>query len=286
MGKHDGPSEAGYHFVQSYQNCKRKHYYTQILGLEPLYRSPAILFGTAVHTGLEEWYRQHKAGSSTSKKVKLGRDAALQSLDEHRHYYFDPTKAEVHRRQIIDTFQQYGLEYHEELFWVIAIEESLSHTLPSGDIFTGRLDLVTMQHDARIMIRDHKTTSWNMENVKRGLQVSDQASSYMMLWNKKNPTKRCAGVIFSIIRNYQGKTDFLQVPVYRTQKDIDLFEKEVTENLWDLAQRAIDPEATWPKNTDHCFSYNTACPFLELCQGSNFSGLIGVKFKQKELLSE
>lgn len=282
MNKHDGPSEAGYHFVQSYKNCKRKHYYTYIRRLEPLYLSPAILFGTATHAGLEEWYRQHAAGASTTKKVKFGRDAALQRLDAQRHLYFDPAKIEIHKRQIIDTFQQYGLEYHEELFRVLAIEESLSCTLPSGDIFTGRIDLAVMGHDARLMIYDHKTTSWRLDNVRRGLMVSDQASSYMMLWNKEHPTKRCAGVVFSIIRNYLGKTEFLQVPVYRTQKDIELFEAEVTEELGDMSQRAINPNALWAKNTDHCYSYNKACPFLELCQGSKFDGLIGVKFKVKE----
>lgn len=284
--KHDGPSESGYHFVQSYKNCKRKHFYTYIKALEPLYLSPALLLGTAGHVGLEEWYRKHQAGASPSQRAKAGRDAALGRLDDQRDLYFDPAKVEVHRRQLIDTFQQYGLEYYDENFKVLGVEHALSYTLPTGDIFTGRIDLSIMNHDARLMIIDHKFTGWNIDSFKRAQLTSDQATAYLMLWNKNNPSQRAAGVIFNIIRNYQGKTNFLQVPVYRTQKDIDQFEAEITEELGELAQRSINPTAQWSKNTDHCFAYNQPCAFLELCQGSKFDGLIGIKFKQKELLDE
>lgn len=278
----DGPSAAGYHFVQAYQNCKRKFYWQYVKGLEPIHKAPAILLGTAGHVGMEAWYEQHKMGSTTSKKVKFAIDAAIGNLEEHYDEYYDPSKFEVHKRQLRDTFQQYGLQYDHEPFRVISLEESLEVTLKYGDLFTGRVDLVTLRDDGRVMIMDHKFTSWSLHNFKRAVQASDQATAYTLLWNKNHPKRPASGVIFNLIRNYQGKIDFLQVPVYRAQADVEVFESEVSENLRDLSQRAIDPEATWPKNTDHCFSYNRACPFLDLCQGVKYDGLVGVKYKKRE----
>lgn len=278
----DGPSNSGYHFVQAYQNCKRKFYWQYVKGLEPIHMAPAILFGTAGHAGLEEWYKLHSQGSSISKKVKLSIEAAVSDLESRREHYYEMSKFEAHKQQLKDTFHQYGLQYEDQSFKVVSIEDSLEVELQYGDMFTGRLDLVVMQNDGRLMIMDHKFTSWSLSNFKRAVQANDQSTAYTLLWNKNNPQRRAAGVIFNLIRNYQGSIDFLQVPVYRSQVDVDIFEKEVSENLRDLSQRVIDPEASWPKNTDQCFSYNRACPFLELCQGAKFDGLIGVKYTTKE----
>jgi hypothetical protein len=278
----DGPSASGYHFVQAYQNCKRKFYHQYIQGLEENYRAPAILFGTAGHVGMEEWYRQHAQQSPISKKVKFATDAAIADAESRRDQYYDLSKLEVHKRQLKDTFHQYGLVYPDEPFKVVSIEENYEVTLDYGDIFTGRIDLVTLRNNGQLMIMDHKFTGWSLESFKRSVQASDQATAYCMLWNEHNPKRRAGGVIFNLIRNYQGRIEFAQVPVYRAQQDIDTFRREVSENLRDMAQRVIDPEATWPKNTDHCFAYNRACPFLELCQGVKFDGLIGTKYHKKE----
>lgn len=231
---------------------------------------------------MEAWYEQHKQGSTVSKKVKFAIDASISDLENHREQYYDMGKFEVHKRQLKDTFQQYGLVYPDEPFRVVALEAPEEIKLRYGDIFTGRLDLVTLQNDGRRMIMDHKFTSWSLENYRRAVQASDQATAYTLLWNRNHPDTPVSGVIFNLIRNYQGNISFLQVPVYRALQDVETFEKEVSENLRDLAQRAIDPEATWPKNTDQCFSYNQACPFLELCQGVKYDGLIGTKFKKRE----
>lgn len=278
----DGPSSAGYHFVQAYQNCKRKFYNTYVRGLEGIYRSPAILFGTAAHVGMEEWYKQHAQGSVVSKKVKFATDAAIVDAESRRDQYYDPSKLEVHKRQLKDTFHQYGLVYFNEPFRVVGVEENYEITLQYGDIFTGRIDLVTLRDNGQLMIMDHKFTSWSLDNFKRSVQASDQATAYCALWNANNPKRRASGVIFNLVRNYQGKIEFAQVPVYRAQSDIDIFIREVSENMRDMAQRLIDPDSTWPKNTDQCFAYNSPCPFLELCQGVKYDGLIGTKFKVKE----
>lgn len=278
----DGPSESGFHFVQAYQNCKRKFHYRYIRGLEPVYQSPAILLGTCGHAGMEEWYLQHQQGSQTSKKIKFATDRAITEIESRRDQYYDPAKMEVHKRQLRDIFQQYGLHYSTEPFRVLDIESSLSAPLTYGDMLTGRLDLTVLRNDGQLMIYDHKFTGWSLDNFKRASRASDQTTAYMFLWNHNNPKRRCAGVVYNIIRDYQGKIEFAQVPVYRSQEDIDLFVREVSENMRDLSQRVIDAEATWPKNTDHCYSYNRACPYLELCQGIKYDGLIGTKFKEKE----
>ena len=277
-----GASPSGYHFVQSYQNCKRKFYWQYIRSLEPIHKAPALLLGSAGHEGLDEWYNQHSIGSSVSKRVKFATDRAIACIEESYDHYYDKSKFEAHKRQLRDTFQQYGLEYYDESLRVLSREDTLSVGLEYGDIFTGRMDLVALFGDGRRMIVDHKFTGWHMESFARSVKSSDQATAYTMLWNENFPGKRVGGVVFNIIRNYQGKIDFKRVPVYRAQGDVDEFKREVSENFRDLAQRAVDPEATWPKNTDHCFAYNSPCPFLDLCQGVKYDGLVGVKFKLRE----
>lgn len=279
---HEGPSLSGFHFIQAYQNCKRKFYYQYVKGLVPVHRSPALLFGTAAHRAMEVWYAEVKAGSLTSKKVKFATDAGIAALEEQREQYYDPGKLETQKRQMRDTFMQYGLQYPNEMFTVIGSELSLETTLQYGDLFTGRVDIAVLWQDGRLMIMDHKFTGWSMESFKRSVQAGDQSTSYQLLWNRNNPKRPASGVIFNLIRNYQGSISFARVPVYRGQRDIEIFEAEVSENMRDLAQRLVDPSAVWPKNTDHCFAYNSACPFLDLCQGVKFDGLIGTKFTVQE----
>lgn len=279
-----GPSESGYHFIQDYRKCKRLFHHKYIIGLEPLHTSPTLLYGNAIHAGLESYYEALR----DNKGMKIASNRLVsrfrESMAKVKEEYVEPDYWVKDLKKGEHLLQQYPLWYSQDItnYKVIGVEHDLWMPVgPSGSSrFTGRIDLVWSNNQGNRYIVDHKTTGWSIKNLKRTLGASDQATAYMALWNYHNPKMRVNGVIFNILREYQGSIDGDRLLVYKTQQDIDDFVEDLAYDITDLQNRIMDPKARWPKNTESCFLYNRPCPFLEICQGANYQSLVGLKFKQ------
>lgn len=279
-------SDSGYHFIQDYRNCKRCFYYRYVKRLVPLQKSPALLFGGCMHLAMETWYDLLSKGVPAHDRVRSALDTFEKEINKVRDEYSDEEFfiRDVQRGQ--DILRQYGLQYANESWLVDGIEVPLDVELPTGDVFTGRLDLVVHSGDGRRYIIDHKFTGWSMSNVIKTLQNSDQATAYKMLWEHNHPDKPINGVIFNICRAYKGKVDFHQLAVAKMPQDVKEFKAGIMDDLQDMANRLSNPDSVWPKNTDRCFDFNRPCEYLPLCQGVNYDGLIGIKYKIEELPDE
>lgn len=277
-----GGSEAGFHFFQDYQRCHKYWYWKYARGLEPLSKSPALIFGESGHEGLEEWYKGMKQGLPLANRRDLFRDAFIAALEERADQYdykdtLDTDKQRAH--QIVD---EYCLQYPDEGFTILGTEVLLDYVFPDGRRTTGRLDLVIKDRQGVVKIVDHKFTGWSIANFAKAVSASNQSAQYLNLWNYHNPDRKAYSVVYNIIRNYKGNVDFKRPSVFKTNEDLQDYIADLGDVMADLSNRLATPEARWPKNTESCFLYNRPCPFLELCKGVNYQTLIGTHFTVRE----
>jgi len=203
-------------------------------------------------------------------------------VEREKEYKFAATYAEhiVLTKRILE---HYSMEYSTQQWKVHGVEMGLETTLKGGDIFTGRIDLnITNQHGNKYIV-DHKTTSWSMAQLKKTLSATDQGTGYIFLWNKTHPEiEHVNGIIFNIVRHYKDKTELDHHLVYRTPEDLIRFELDVANTFAELSEK-IAEGGRFVRNTASCYLYNRPCPYLDLCNGTNYEGLIGVTFKKREV---
>ena len=277
-----GPSESGFHFMQSYRNCQKKFYYQYIIGLEVLQPSPAIIFGINMHVAMAAWYQAYRDGLPLHARVITAKAAFEVEHEKCRDSYIEPGLFESDLYDGGNMIEEYGLRYCDEVWTVRAIEEAAEYTFSSGLRVTGRLDLVVTSKEARNYIVDHKTTRWAIPSLIRELNKSDQASCYIHLWNTMHPELLTCGVVFNIMRRGKTTCDFKQHLVLKSNEDIKNFVDSAEETLTEITNKVMKPGAIWTTNTDRCFDYNKACPFMDICPGCNYEDLIGNKFKLKD----
>lgn len=276
-------SESGFHFLQDWHRCKQYWYNTYRRQLAPKNRASALDFGTAIHEAMAEWYRGVRDRKELSDKTNAALAAFNSAMAVLKPTYYTPDRYEEDLFRGNLMLQEYAIKYAVEPWRVLAVEEDVQFTFPeTGDVFTGRIDLV-VEGDSRRYIVDHKTTAWNIASLNKSLMVSDQGTGYLWVWNDLHPDMYADGIIFNILRNVKGTSSFHQVLVIKTQEDLDRFKRESRWTLDEIAKYNSNPSAVYPRNTQSCFLYNRQCPFYDLCMGFAYEeGLKDVLFKDKE----
>jgi hypothetical protein len=275
-------SSAGFHFIQDYKRCQRYWFHKYVNKLEPNTKSPALIFGESGHEALEDYYQSVIDKVPYHERGPIMKERFIKAIEERRdmYSYLDRYEEDLERASIIS--DAYALQYASEYMQPVAIEESLEVPLPNGQYFTGRVDLVVKTMQGQNYIMDHKFTGWSLNSFAKTVQNSDQATAYLMLWNETHPELQLSGVIFNIIREYKGNVNFLRPIVTKTKGDLEEFKLDLMDTQNDIVKRVLDPEARWPKHTESCFLYNRPCPFLDLCKGQNYEGLIDLKYTKRQ----
>lgn len=275
-------SESGFHFLADYLRCNQYFYWKYPRALEPATKAPALIFGANIHLALAAWYDSLKRQEPFDMRLNAAMIAFRLGMEADRGEYSDPEKYDEDfvRGQIL--LQAYAVEYPAEGWQVLEVESPIEYEFENGDKFTGRMDLV-IENQGRIWIVDHKTTGWSMSSLSRSLQVSDQGTGYLWLWNAVRPDTPAHGIIFNIMRQYKNNNNFKQIPVMKTDEDIERFKRESGFVLNQIAEKVSDPNAIWPRNTGACFMFNRPCQYLDLCFGSSYAeGLIGSTYKERQ----
>lgn len=282
-------SESGFHFLMDYLKCRQYFYWRYVKKLTPIKKAGPLIFGTAIHAGLENYYKELKENPSPTVLHRQGMiERAISTFEKN----MKRDKDEYQREEYFNLdyvrgqnlLERYFLKYPIEPFTVEDIEFPLQYTFPSGDVFTGRIDLKIKQN-GKYYIVDHKTTGWSMSSLGRSLGVSDQATGYILMDRIIHPDKPANGMIFNVLRNVKGVYDYGRLLVVKAPRDLERFKEDIGDLLQEISEKLTNPNTHWIKNTYACFSFGRPCPYLELCQGANYEGLIGVKYKIEEAQS-
>jgi RecB family exonuclease len=277
-----GSSESGFHFLSSFQRCQKYFQWKYLLQLEPKYPSTKLLYGRAIHKGLEAWYKVLATKGTAPTRVKAALEAFKQEMTDCRPEYMYQDTYEEDVLRGIEAFQTYGIQYAYERWEVIGQpEQELECVLPNGMRLTGRIDLVVKSPEGVIYIVDHKTTGWALASLTQTLQVSDQSNAYLLLWNRNFQGMKTTSVIYNVIRQYKAP-ECKQILVMKTEADVERFAADAASILDEIATKVTQSAAVWRMNTDSCFLYNRPCPYLTLCKGTAWQTAIGVEYKKRE----
>jgi hypothetical protein len=266
-------SESGFHFLQDYLRCQKYWMWRYVRKLVPKYPATSLTYGKAIHETLAKFFQDKTINLETT---------FTECLTSYKDEFADITHFDEKLADGIAVLTRFKDSFIFASWEPVEIEQSYSTVI--GDVrFTGRMDLVIRDYNGLIYIVDHKTTKWSIPPLCQTLSVSDQATGYLMLWNANHPHHQQAyGVIYNILRKYKSVIECKTHPVLKTSEDETRFKKEAGYVLREIMHKLSDPDACFPMNTGSCYLYNQPCPYLDLCKGTAYEGLIGLTYKIDE----
>ena len=176
---------------------------------------------------------------------------------EHKKGYLDLGRL---RKACEESFRTWVDEKKQGFYKIVGTETAFELPLPSGRLFTGRLDQI-LEWNGRLWIRDFKTVG-RKDNWKLRYNPDHQFTGYV--WAASQLSGRpIDGVIVDIVYNIKTKgPEFHPTLASRTQDDIDNW-IEWVEYEYDNRERCIET-GVWPMRTSSCNNY-AGCYFRECC---------------------
>lgn len=151
--------------ADNYLLCRRKDYYSYILGLQKVYESDSTGLGSAYHQCLEVYYRTIKEAGTTRRKQKAARKAAVKAM--HEHYLKlvkDGFESPDNRVPLKELLRRYiNNEPFVSQGWLIVDVEKeflLEYDEETQSRFRFVIDLIARDPLDKVVIIDHKT-AWD-----------------------------------------------------------------------------------------------------------------------------
>lgn len=285
--------------TECFQECRKKwdiRYNKEIVPTEP---QTALDFGTAIHAGLEFWFKYGTAKGAVEAAVSRGAELGLGSEDL--------CKAQA-------MIERYTEIYEKEEFEVIAVEKVFNVALQNPKTlkfsrsytYMGKIDGL-VKIDNGYYILEHKTTARIDEKYIDAIEIKSQIARYAMAMEREGYPIR--GAIYDILekpgirmatgeseeefearkaaliaKSKTGKTtaqrkeaetpeaflarcrEKLTGDSYRrvtVMLDYDR-KREALDDLWRIAKDMMHPEI-YP-TTGACVAFGKVCPYLNLCR--------------------
>lgn len=273
-------SRAGYHFLSSYQSCRWKWYYRNILKLVPLKTSRYLLFGQAVHGAMEAYYNYEVGNPEEMLQVGLDWLRSLHDQYEKLEHYnddFDKMQAMIKK-----WYATYGITDMAN-YDILAVEVEMIIPLPGGFNMTVRPDVAVQdKNNKSIYLLEHKTTSRSIHEMAHSVSCQAQVDAQILglqQWckaNDKDPSY-IGGVIPNIMYKRQSVCQAERTPVInRTRKELadtqlsfaGLF-SEIGQKVASLEAGTMPPEALFDRNGSWCAQFG--CEYESICK-SRFTG--------------
>lgn len=251
--------------IDCFRNCPKYYYWRIVRGLtKPFEKKTAADFGTAIHKGLEVYYK----GGLTPQ----AQDDALVAFAKE---FTTKENLEDDKRTVtkgLELLQKYFVQYGAEPFNVIDVEVGGAIELNEEWMYSFRIDLITEWHSPKgIYGFDHKTTS-ALERIV--VKPNNQISGYDLVL--KQYYENVVGFIINAIGVYKTNSRrdrdtgklverdvLLRYPTTRTPNEIKDWKAEVIQTLKYIDYCTVTK--TWPRYTHFCSAFRGRCMFLDLC---------------------
>lgn len=250
-----------YTTISTFLECRKKYYFRMVKHLTPKIVSPALSFGLATHEALKVHYTRGKGLEDTISKF--------------RETYKDREGEDLRTvANGVRLMEWYAKVYAHEPFKVIG-EPEVGFVFPIGDIlYGGRMDLA-IDWDGELWIMEHKTTSRLSARYFKQFELDFQITGYIVS-TESYLGRKCMGCLVNALEPWKevkketAKTKkpedrFARNPLTRTQKDKDRFKLNVQRIVRDIMWCEDNNEFYECEKKDHCFSYNSECPYKTLC---------------------
>ena len=250
-----------YTTIDTFQTCRKKYYYWGVRHLQTRTKSPALLFGGAIHDALDLYYTK-------------GLDVALENF---RETYQDRETDDLRTvANGVKLMEWYAKVYHTEPFEIMGKPET-GFVFPIGDVlWGGRMDLpVKWKQDGSLWIMEHKTTSKVGFNFFNQFDLDKQITGYILameaftgqtvqgcLVNLLQPWKEVKRVT---AKTKKPEDHFIRAPQTRTKELKERFKLNVHRIVRDINWCEENNEFYEAEKKDICFYYNYDCPYKGLC---------------------
>ena len=320
MFKPEGLRTITHSSVECFQECRRKWFYRYERELIPTETQTALGIGTAVHAGLEFWF---KFGSLPGAVQAAAEAGAYTGLD---------TESQIKVQAMIERYTEV---YEQEAFTVVEVEKTFKAPLRNPITFRasrtfelwGKVDAIVKAGEAYYIL-EHKTTADISEAYLKAIDIKPQTVIYAAAIEEALgiPVR---GAIYDIlekpgIRMAKGETEdefearraelaaksktgkstakrreadtfdsFLArcrekltaESFRRVQIDITIERKrDVLDGLWKAARDMIRAEI-YP-NAGACAPIGRECPYLELCRAGGDESKCPGLYEHKDAHSE
>lgn len=269
-------SKSGYHFINLFQQCPRKWWIHYGLGVIPVKTGKALIYGKAWHEALAVFYATQEGKSALDKGLSELEAMKLeyQSLDD---YNTDREKM-AKMVPLWCTWCAGILENYD----VVEYETEYTIELVSGARMTIRPDAVLREKSTgSIVIAEHKSTSWSVDNMIHTVDVQDQATAYLFGLAKARPdlAPHLRGILLDVAyaRVYKGKVSDTgmidSAIIYRTARDFAEFEISMAGLFAELGQKYLAWKSKsapipflFPRNGMACSQFG--CEYETICRSS------------------
>lgn len=277
---------------ECFSRCPMEYYWAHRLHLQPESKSIALVFGIALHAGLERFYLnvqrygwQYARNAfneccdaiTASWSRELAEPGRTIATDDYR----TPDLA-------IATLLQYLQHHATDDFTVHAVERYFELQLPQSALdavpdscdlqvlYTGNMDLaIELPAARRWLAIDHKSTSQYMFKAMSRLQRHPQLVGYAWALNQLFPQAENCGPCANIaqvtcrkLASGQWSTPTVKFErtdaVVLTPNDLRQWEEFIAWTAFQLHQ--YDTAGFFPQNLQSCNRDWGACPYTTLCQ--------------------
>tara|TARA_R100001594_G_scaffold42369_1_gene74424 strand:- start:7842 stop:8708 length:867 start_codon:yes stop_codon:yes gene_type:complete len=273
-----GPSQAGWHRIESVLRCPRLYALTHIADAKPRVISGPLVRGSLVHEGLAYHYlRQKCVQQDDNENLWLDPLSSIQcKAEEQPEGERDVWMGEVKRIQKL--VAAYITHWGNDSDWkVLDVERELKAKLLDPDtgekhLYTQRADLI-VEWENKVWIVDHKTTYAIIPKTMRRYTLSGQMLGYAAFGRALYKDK-FGGVLLNMIRVPAKETDknydFKRVPVEPAPAAHKSFKTTILEGerrIKHYKERYAMPD-DWPGvySEQTCWTAYGPCPMQDICR--------------------
>lgn len=247
--------------------CPRKAEYALSRDLRGSDESEALVFGTAIHSALEAFYRA-APGSRKIEDLHQAFDAAAEGK----------LLAESNEKRSIENGHKILSKYFEVYAndpWVIYtdnqgpfVERSFElefsvakyNDLPFSVYVHGQIDAILQNTETgELVVCDHKTTSTVSDLMNR---VNPNLQFSLYAWAANELGIKTDRVMVNAIQVAKTKCDLLRV--FTSRGEDDWSELRSTVHAAARTYHEAQAKKSWPMNTSSCSNYG-GCQYLEIC---------------------
>lgn len=249
--------------------CLRLYYWSQERAIVPIKPRLPLIYGVSAHACFEAHYH----GGSSGESLAAFEDTWARELGDSVQEYWDHDPKR-NPRKWAEVFLLYKRRYPEEPFKVLtlpngkpAIEVPFFLPLTKTLALAGIIDLV-VEYLNRIILIDHKTTSYLNQKWIESFNPNHQFSAYLLAGNELlQPKKPIDTLLINAIKvhatDLRPEALFDRIPTNRSQQQLQAFKEELI-GWWEVI-RACRATGSWPRNDDRCGRWPEMCAYHPLC---------------------
>lgn len=275
-----GASPSGWHFIELARLCPYKFYLRHVLGLLPRFLPRELSFGGAFHAAKAAFY----SGGGRNRLPRAVK-AGLASLAASRPFYASDDAYQIDAARLGPLLEAWAAAFGVrdlEVFKILGVEIPVEVTLPSGRVFTGRLDAAVSpaSEPGHVRILESKTTGWRADATIASVKFGGQARGYFLAaasaFSEASSIDLVPDVAFwkkdslnpADISCVRGEPLKFPAPALRDfALGLDATLGEIGERVaaWEAGEprAAVFPRAHAP---GICCAYNRPCEYFEVCE--------------------